>query len=164
MTETAVQADFMNWDLTSYFPEFDGDEYRAHRDSLENSLEQLGEDARKLGRIKTDNVDGWAALLVREEDIIREYSHLASYVGCLNSDDATNEAYKSEQARLAGIGALFEKAVVPITAALREVDDTAFDALAGHADLAQRDDVARIGPGHERDHGTHVDDPRRDRR
>ncbi len=129
MSKTNGTNDYANWDLTSYFPEFDGEAYRVHRDALEAGLAALGEDATALGTISTENAPAWAALLVREEDLMKDYSHIASYVGCLSSDYAQNEGYKREQARMARIGAMYQKAMVPVVAAMRTVEDEAFEAL-----------------------------------
>ncbi|MEQ8821220.1 MAG: M3 family oligoendopeptidase [Sumerlaeia bacterium] len=125
-----------NWDLTPYFPSFDGPEFRAHREHLIASLKQLGDDARALGSLTVENADAWADLYLRDETIGANYSHIASYIGCLCSDDARNEAYKAEQGRLAQIGAIAKKAMVPFEAALRDCSDEAFQALASNPKVA----------------------------
>jgi oligoendopeptidase F len=131
----ASQKEHANWDLTSYFPLFDGPEYQAHRGGLEQALRSLEENAKKLGPISAANTGPWAELLLDNERLAAEYSHLASYLGCLIAADSLNEAYKREQARLATLGAAFKKALIPIWDALRKGSDAEFEALASQEPL-----------------------------
>ncbi|MCB2154512.1 M3 family oligoendopeptidase [bacterium] len=134
MAEEAIQ-DTVQWDLTSYFPEFDGPEYKAHVEKLEEDIDQMGKDAQALKEITTENTDQWAELICRDEEITCNFSHWASYIGCLNSADSRNEDYKREQARMSRIGAQYRKAGVPIMAALRDVTDDAFEKLVSHPSM-----------------------------
>ncbi len=124
------------WDLTSYFPAFDGPEFQAHRDRLEQGLVELGESLKALGAITTDNVEAWESALARHEELLADYSHLASYIGCLVSADSNNDDYRREQARLSRLGATYKKAMAPYMAALRTVGDGEFDALFSRPSLA----------------------------
>ncbi len=123
------EANHANWDLSSYFPSFDGPEYRAHLDSLAGSLAGLEKDALSLEVLSEENLGAWIEMFLRNEKIVVEYSHLASYVGCLAAADATNEAYKREEGRMATLGAAFKKAVIPLLAAIRNASEETFAAL-----------------------------------
>lgn len=125
----------MVWDLSSYFPAFDGPEYRAHRDGLKARLEDLMRDADAIGELKPDTAAAWCGIILRHEEIMKDYSHLSSYLGCLWAADARNEAIKREQERLTVIAALYRKAMIPFQAALRTADDAAFEALASQPQL-----------------------------
>lgn len=119
----ASQKDHANWDLTSYFPVFDGPEYQAHRDDLEQALRNLEEKGARLGVISPETMAAWVELLLDNERLVAEYSHLASYLACLVAADSLNEAYKREQARMATLGAAFKKALIPFMDALRKASD-----------------------------------------
>ncbi|RJQ56460.1 MAG: M3 family oligoendopeptidase [Desulfobacteraceae bacterium] len=131
----------MDWDLTSYFPSFDGPEYRAHRDALEQALPKFGEKAASLGALSGENMDQmgqmgqWEALLLERERLIEDYSHLSSYIGCLNAADSRNESYKREQGRLAKMGAAFRKATIPILVALKNASEDVMNALISRESL-----------------------------
>jgi oligoendopeptidase F len=118
-----------NWDLSSYFPNFDGPEYRDYLDRLAGRLAKFEEEARNLGVLSGENMEAWIEMFLRNEKIVVEYSHLNSYVGCLAAADATNEAYKREQAKMASLGAAFRKANIPLLAAIRSASEESFKAL-----------------------------------
>jgi oligoendopeptidase F len=131
----AAEKDHANWDLTSYFATFDGPEYRAHRDGLAEALLRLEEAARGLGPIFPEHVGAWVRVLLWNEEVVADYSHLASYLGCLVAADSRNEAYKGEQAKMATLGAAFKKALIPVFAGLRKVSEENFAALASREEL-----------------------------
>ena len=128
--------DHANWDLTSYFPTFNGPEYLAHVDALVADIETMRGRAEALGPISAESAPDWAGVLCLDERILAAFSHLASYVGCLAAADVRNEGYKQAQSRLSTLGAALTKAFVPIMAALRAVDDESFAALEAQPDLA----------------------------
>lgn len=125
----------VTWNLESYFPQFDGAEYRQYRDGLERELADLQETSSRIGSLTSETVPAWTAFLKRLEEAVRACSHLSSYVGCLSAADARNEDIKRESARLSRIGAAFQKAEVPFRAALRQADDMSFEALANEESL-----------------------------
>lgn len=124
------------WDLGSYFPAFDGPEYKKHLLSLRNGLEDLGVKATQLGAITQENVPDWVDLFVLDEQLMERFSHVASYIGCLSAADVTNEAYKAADAAISMIGAAFSKAMAPVIAALKTVEDGPFAALLARPELA----------------------------
>jgi len=131
----AAEKGYANWDLTSYFATFDGPEYRAHRDGLAEALLRLEEDAGGLGPLSPERIQAWVRVLLRNEEVMADYSHLASYVGCLVAADSLNEAYKGEQAKMATLAAAFKKAVIPIFDGLRRASEEEFEALASREEL-----------------------------
>src|SRR3990172_586477 len=88
----------MTWDLTSYFPEFNGAEMLQFKEALRQDVEALMQSAAALAPLQDANSDAWEGILLRHEDLLRRMSHLGSYVGCLASADARNEAYLKEEA------------------------------------------------------------------
>lgn len=153
------EANHANWDLSSYFPSFDGPEYRAHLDGLAGSLAGFEKDALSLGVLSEENLEAWIEMFLRNEKIVVEYSHLASYVGCLAAADTTNEAYMREEARMATLGAAFKKAVIPLLAALRDASEEAFAALVSseplqsaryHIERMREEALRAMGPELER--------------
>ncbi len=144
-------ADYLNWDMTSFFPEFNGPEYLAHIDALKEGIAALGKKAQDLGPITQENIEGWVELFLLDERVMADYSHLACYVVCLSSADAANESYGQADAMLSQIGATFSSAMAPVMSALRDVSDEIFEELlsskplagAGYAIGRLRDEASR---------------------
>ncbi|WP_372805955.1 M3 family oligoendopeptidase, partial [Pontiella sp.] len=124
-----------NWDMTSYFPEFGGAAYQTHLQELQRSMEQLETDSKAAGRMATDNLDAWVELFLLNEKIMGDFSHVASYVGCLASAEVGNEAYKQAEAQISKFGAIYSKSLATIVDALKAVDDATFDALLRRPEL-----------------------------
>lgn len=89
------------WDLTSYFPSFDGADYRAFRTELVAGLAAALKETSALPALELARQDAWAAAIVGYEDLTARIGHLSSYLGNLCAADAANEAYKRESAQLA---------------------------------------------------------------
>jgi len=85
MTQTA-----MDWDLSSYFTAFDGDDMRQFKEALQKDTAALRERASALAPLTTDNADAWEAVFLGSENLIDRLSHLGSYLGCLTAADARN--------------------------------------------------------------------------
>src|SRR5258706_15332763 len=90
----------MTWDLTSYFPQFDGPEMRSFKATLRADIAALKEQSGTLTELTDANSEAWEQVLLRNEEITRRMSHLSSYVGSLASSDARNETYLKEEAEL----------------------------------------------------------------
>jgi oligoendopeptidase F len=125
----------VDWDLTPYFPAFDGPEHRGFRDALERDAEALGAEIAALPGVEAAR-EGWVALLRRLEDVAARSAHLGSYLHCLASADARDEAVQRETARLAGLRAELAKRYARVRAALAEAPDPAFEALVADPGLA----------------------------
>ena len=149
----------MNWDLTSYFPAFDGPEMRAFRKALEVDLSALRDEAQALSPLAEENADAWAEVFARSEGLWSRLSHLGSYLGCLTSADAANEAYKKEEAAFALLEAQADKLEVELKRALKAAPGSVFEAFAERKELTGCDHyLSRLGeearrsmaPGEER--------------
>jgi len=90
-----------DWDLTGYFPEFDGAAYREFRDSLEREAEALEAVFSALGPLTRTSGAGWREALLRLEDAAGRAAHLGSYLGCLSAADAGDTGVQREVARSA---------------------------------------------------------------
>ncbi|GAB7081811.1 M3 family oligoendopeptidase [Megalodesulfovibrio paquesii] len=124
------------WDLVSYFPAFDGPEYRAHLAALQANLERLDALAGALDPVGPENLEAWAEFLLLDEQVLADYSHMASYLGCLTAADSLHEGYKQAQAGFARIGAQFKKAFAPVLEALRNTPEAMVDVLIQRPELA----------------------------
>lgn len=124
-----------DWDMTPYFPEFDGTEYRAFRDALGAALASWLERVRALDALSASSLDAWADHLAALEDLTNRSAHLASYLGCLGAADARSEGIQTETAHAATLRAELQKAFVWLRATLREAEAEVFEALLGDARL-----------------------------
>ncbi len=129
----AVEPD---WDMTPYFPEFDGSEYREFRASLIADVANLLGEVRSAAPLSDQTSSAWAALLARLEEIASRSAHLHSYLGCLGAADARDEGIQSEAAAAAVLGAEISKIFVAVRAAFREVEGDVFERLVGRPELA----------------------------
>ena len=116
----------MNWDLSSYFPEFDGPEMRQFKEALGRDLAQLQAEATALAPLASENAAQWVQLFVRAEDVGTRLGHWGSYAGCLASVDAGNEAYAEEEAELDLAQAEYTKLDVELRRVLREASAAVF--------------------------------------
>lgn len=119
----------MDWDLSSYFPEFDGAEMRQFRQRLVDDLASLQERAASLNTLSSSDEASWESLLVDAEDMTRRLVHMGSYLGCLTAADTAHEGYKSEDASFALIAAEAEKLDVELMRGLKEATDEAVESL-----------------------------------
>jgi oligoendopeptidase F len=119
----------MTWDLTSYFPEFNGPEMIAFKDALRMEIDSLRSRAVSLPGISSETEGDWEEVLIQYEDLQRRLSHLGSYVGCLAAADSRNEAYLKESASLARTRAEFSKIRIELLRALKECSDGSFAAF-----------------------------------
>ncbi|MBM3278876.1 MAG: M3 family oligoendopeptidase [Candidatus Handelsmanbacteria bacterium] len=126
----------MNWDLSSYFPEFDGPEMRGFKEVLIRELAGLLAEAQALAPLGAPNAGLWEGVCTRAEDLGVRLGHWASYTGCLSSVDSGNEAYIEEEAELDRVRAEYTKLEVELRRALREADDQVFAAFVGGPVLA----------------------------
>ena len=94
----------MNWNLDSYFPEFNGPEMVAFRQKLEEDLAAPLEHASGLPPLEPSSADHWESVFLADEALTSRFSHLGSYLGCLTAADAANEDYRREEAALSRLG------------------------------------------------------------
>ncbi|MCC7264350.1 MAG: M3 family oligoendopeptidase [Candidatus Latescibacteria bacterium] len=125
----------MNWDLSSYFPDFDGPEMRQFKEALVGDLGRLLAQAQALPALAASNIEVWEEILTRAEDLGARLGHWSSYAGCLASADAANEAYAREESELDLVRATYTKLDVELRRALREAGDEVFAALVARPGL-----------------------------
>ncbi|MGH7834853.1 MAG: M3 family oligoendopeptidase [Candidatus Binatia bacterium] len=116
----------MSWDLTSYFPEFNGPEMLAFKDALGREIDLLRGRAGSLSGLASETEGDWEGVLISYEDLQRRLSHLSSYVGCLAAADSRNEGYLKESSSLARVRAEFSKVRVELLRAVKECADECF--------------------------------------
>jgi oligoendopeptidase F len=126
----------MTWDLTSYFPQFDGSEMRQFKESLGSDITSLTQRAATLPTLTEETADAWEQVLILNEELLRRMSHLSSYISCLASSDARNEAYLQEEASLARRRAELAKVRIELLRAVKSVSDEVFSSFAGRTALA----------------------------
>ena len=127
----------MTWDLTSYFPQFDGPEMRQFKEALRADVAALREQAAALPSVdpKKAPTPG-KQVLARNEDLSRRMSHLGSYISCLASSDARNEAYLKEEAGLTRQRAELAKVRIELLRAVKDASDEVFSSFAARTSLA----------------------------
>ena len=141
----------MDWDLTSYFPAFNGPDMQQFKTTVQSDLSDLRQQAANLAPLDTDNADAWQAVFLASEGLTDRLSHLGSYLGCLSSADARNEDYAREEAAFALFDAESEKLDVELLRALKDTSDEIFTAFTQRPELAncehflrrQREDAQR---------------------
>jgi len=94
--------------------------------AVQSDVDALKRQAATLGVLRADNADAWEDVLLRTEDVARRLSHLGSYIGCLASSDARNEAYQQEEAALVRLRAEAGKLRVELLRAFKESDEQLF--------------------------------------
>ena len=126
----------MTWDLTSYFTQFNGPEMLRFKEALRADIASLQEAASALPALSPESAAAWEEIVLRSEDLARRMSHLGSYVNCLASSDARNEAYLKEEAELTRRRADFAKVRIELLRAVKESSDEVFAAFAARPPLA----------------------------
>ncbi len=117
----------MDWDLTSYFSDFKSPTYTAYKNELEDKIASLDGRAESLLSNEQAVLKEWEALLIDYELMQASFSHLSSYISCLASADAENEAYIKEEAAFAGTQASVAKLADKIMRGIGAMDDTTFN-------------------------------------
>src|SRR5262245_45468629 len=126
----------MTWDLTSYFPEFNGPDMRRFKEAICANIASLRQAAKALPALSSESTAAWEDILLRNEDLSRRMSHLSSYIGCLSSADARNEAYLKEEAELTRTRAELAKIRIELLRAFKESSDGAFSELTAKPSLS----------------------------
>lgn len=114
-----------DWDLTTFFPGPDSAQLLSFLEALESELqEQLA------GGVQADT-----DTILTIEDLGARSRHLGAYLGCLVAARTTDEAAHRARARLSKLSAELDKVVTGLEVALAELDDAAFEELAGNPAL-----------------------------
>jgi oligoendopeptidase F len=117
------------WDLSSYFPDFNGPAMLQFKEALRRDIAALRDQAAALPSLSESSAAAWDEVLLRGEDLTRRMSHLSSYIGCLAASDARNEEYLKEEAALARLRAEFVKVRIEFLRAFKGASDPAFAAF-----------------------------------
>jgi len=125
----------MPWDLTSYFPSFNGPEMLQFKAAIQKDVAALQRAAAALPALTAETAPSWEDILLRNEDLSRRMSHLSSYVSCLASSDARNEAYLQEEAELTRTRAELAKVRIELLRAVKPAPDEVFDAFVVRSQL-----------------------------
>ena len=126
----------MNWDLTSYFPEFQGSEYKEFKVTLSGGIKSLDEKASASEPLCRENLAFWKDVFLETEKLISGYSHIRSYVGCLSASDSNREDYLREEAVISLLGSDLEKLEVQLQRALRDADEDLLSEFVSFPDIA----------------------------
>ena len=119
----------VKWDLTGYFPSFNGPEMTQFKKKLAADIAALQKKAAALAPLSAKTAAEWEKLLLLAENAETRLGHVMSYVGCLESADAANEAYSSESAKLDMLAAEYSKFGVDLLRALKDVPEKFFTAF-----------------------------------
>ncbi len=119
----------VQWDLTSYFPAFDGPEMRAFKKKLAADIAALQKRAAKLAPLSAKTAGDWEKVILAAENAGTRLGHIFSYVGCLESAHADREEYAAESARLDALGAEYSKFAVDLLRAFKDAPEKVFAAF-----------------------------------
>ncbi|MFI5357162.1 MAG: M3 family oligoendopeptidase [Opitutales bacterium] len=97
------------WDLHSYFPSFDGPEFRQFKSELTRDLSRLLEQTSALPGLTAATRAAWSGHVAAYEGVVSRFAHLSSYLSNLSAADAANLDYRRESAQLATHGATLTK-------------------------------------------------------
>ena len=125
-----------NWDMTNFFPSFDGPERRDFTERLRSDVERLSEQAAGLAPLASDNAAAWESVVIGYEELSTRLSHLASYVHAFASCDADNELYRAEMGRLSLLSATFQKFSIELLRGIGSASPDAFSGFVGRERLA----------------------------
>jgi len=125
----------MTWDLTSYFPEFNGSEMLQFKEAIRADVAALQTAAAHLPALNSKSAPAWEEILLRNEDLSRRMSHLGSYIGCLAASDARNDHYQKEEAELTRTRAELAKVRIELLRAFKTAADKTFVGFCGRPSL-----------------------------
>lgn len=116
----------MNWDLSRFFPEFEGPEMIQFKQTLEKDIASLYEKAHSLSALSPENVEQWEEIFLKHEDIMVRLEHLGAYISCLSAVDARNESYRKHEAEMSRLYAEFSKIEIELLRAIKDVPEDVF--------------------------------------
>ena len=97
--------------------------------------------AAALPALTAETAPSWEDILLRNEDLSRRMSHLSSYVSCLASSDARNEAYLKEEAELTRTRAELAKVRIELLRAVKPTPDDIFAAFVATPAVGRRGEL-----------------------
>jgi len=126
----------MDWDLTSYFPEFNGPEMIEFKQQLKQDIKSIKQRAAELSPLDNENQEEWEQIFLDSEDLTTRYSHLRSYIGCVASADSMNEDHLKEEAEMSVLGAEFSKLSSELLNSLKDANDEVFKSFSDKPSLS----------------------------
>ena len=128
MTETANKRG-VQWDLTSFFPVFNGPEMLDFKKKLAADIAALQKKAAKLAPLSAGTANNWEKLLLTAEDIGNRIGHLDSYATCLQSAHADKDEYAAESAKVSLMIAEYSKFMADMLRAFKDAPEKVFAAF-----------------------------------
>ncbi|MCC7476922.1 M3 family oligoendopeptidase [bacterium] len=128
-TAASMAPQGVTWDLSSYFPSYNGPEMLAFKQDLENDIAEVLRQTAGLEALNSGNINAWADVFLRIEDLNVRRGHLGSYLNNLASTDTQSEDYPQAVAALSVLGAQSVKIEVEFQRALKDCSDADFEAL-----------------------------------
>jgi len=119
----------LRWELSSFFPVFDGPQMRAFKERLGSDLAGLQGLTARADPLAADSLAMWERIILKLEDLEARLGHLNAYVECLAAADAGNEAYQREEAGLRLLRAELDKAEIDLLQTFKEAPEADFAAL-----------------------------------
>jgi oligoendopeptidase F len=119
----------VQWDLTSYFPAFNGPEMIKFKTKLAADIAALQKKAARLAPLSAKTAKDWEKILLTAEEAGTRLGHIFSYVGCLEAAHADKDEYAAEHARLSMLAAEYSKFSVDLLRAFKDVPEKVFAAF-----------------------------------
>ncbi|MBF0499447.1 MAG: M3 family oligoendopeptidase [Candidatus Riflebacteria bacterium] len=131
------------WDLTTYFPSFNGPEMKIFQKDLRADLVQLLEKARNLPDLTASDQAAWESVFLEVENLMVRMTHISSYIGCLSAADASNEDVAREEGALSLLEAEFAKLDVELKRSLKSASDDVFKKFTSRRKLIGAEEALR---------------------
>ena len=119
----------VRWDLTGYFPSFNGPEMIKFKSKLASDISAIQKKAAKLAPLSAKTAADWEKLLLAAENAETRLGHIFSYVGCLEAAHTDKEEYSAETAKLYALHAEYSKFGVDMLRAFKDVPEKVFAAF-----------------------------------
>lgn len=119
----------VRWDLTGYFPEFNGPEMLDFKKKLAADVKALQKKGAALAPLSAKTAGAWERLLLSAEDLENRLGHIISYVHCLEAAHADRDEYAAENAKLELLAAEYSKFDVDLLRAFKDAPKPVFRAF-----------------------------------
>ena len=119
----------VQWDLTGYFPAFNGPEMIKFKTKLSADIKTLQKKAAKLAPLSAKTAGDWEKLLLAAENAETRLGHISSYVSCLEAAHTDKDIYSAENAKLSSLFAEYSKFGVDMLRAFKNVPEKVFAAF-----------------------------------
>ncbi|GAB4284044.1 MAG: M3 family oligoendopeptidase [Candidatus Rifleibacteriota bacterium] len=126
-----------NWDLSSYFPKFNGSEMLEFKANMTNQIRVISDEAERLESLTKNNLKQWEKVILAFEKLMTQVSHISSYIACLSSSDTRNEEYRKASAEVTEIASDYHKIATLIKLALKNCTEEDFSLLCSMESLKE---------------------------